>query len=70
MLSLMVAGGVALWLAGLLTPVLVRRLREAQIGQHIREDGPSHHAVKAGTPTMGGVVIVAAVIVGLSLIHI
>lgn len=70
MLSLMVAGGVALWLAGLLTPILVRRLRAAQIGQHIREDGPSHHAVKAGTPTMGGVVIVGAVIVGFVFGHL
>ena len=70
MLSLMVAGGVALWLAGLLTPVLIRRLREARIGQHIREDGPSHHAMKAGTPTMGGVVIVIAVIAGFAFGHL
>ena len=69
MLSLMVAGGVALWLAGLLTPVLLRRLRARQIGQHIREDGPSHHSMKAGTPTMGGVVIVLAVIVGFIVGH-
>lgn len=69
MLSLMVAGGVALWLAGLLTPVLVRRLKAREIGQHIREDGPESHSVKAGTPTMGGIVIVGAMIVGFLLGH-
>ena len=39
---------------------MVRRLRELQIGQFIREDGPSSHQSKAGTPTMGGLLIVAA----------
>jgi phospho-N-acetylmuramoyl-pentapeptide-transferase len=68
-LSLMVAGGVALLLAVFLTPVLVRRLRARQIGQHIREDGPESHAAKAGTPTMGGVVIVAAAVLGFVLAH-
>jgi phospho-N-acetylmuramoyl-pentapeptide-transferase len=70
MLSLMVAGGVALWIAALLTPVLVRRLQARSIGQHIREDGPAHHAVKAGTPTMGGIVIILAVVVGFAVGHL
>ena len=70
MLSLMVAGGVALWVAALLTPVLVRRLQARKIGQHIREDGPASHSVKAGTPTMGGIVIVLAVVVGFAVGHL
>ena len=36
---------------------LIRRLREFQIGQHIREEGPKSHQKKAGTPTMGGLLI-------------
>jgi len=38
--------------------VLIRKLRELQIGQYIREEGPEEHKKKAGTPTMGGVLIV------------
>ena len=64
MLSLMFAGGVAIWAAGLLTPVLVRWLQARRIGQHIREDGPSTHSSKAGTPTMGGIVIGIAALLG------
>src|SRR5579875_72540 len=48
---------VALLLSILLGPWLIRRLREFQIGQYIREDGPKSHLRKAGTPTMGGLLI-------------
>ncbi|MBM4285870.1 MAG: phospho-N-acetylmuramoyl-pentapeptide-transferase [Deltaproteobacteria bacterium] len=41
----------------------IRKLRELQIGQYIREDGPQSHHSKAGTPTMGGLMIVFALIV-------
>ncbi|MGA3213037.1 MAG: phospho-N-acetylmuramoyl-pentapeptide-transferase, partial [Terriglobales bacterium] len=44
-------------------PVIIRRLREFQISQYIREDGPKAHQRKSGTPTMGGVLIAIAVIV-------
>src|SRR5215472_7319072 len=47
----------ALLMAILLGPWLIARLREFQIGQHIREDGPQTHHKKAGTPTMGGLLI-------------
>lgn len=70
MLSLMVAGGIALWVAALLTPLLVRRLAARRIGQHIRDDGPATHSVKAGTPTMGGLVIVVAVALGFIFGHL
>src|ERR1022692_3374051 len=46
-----------------LGPWLIRKLREFQIGQHIREDGPKSHAKKAGTPTMGGVLIVISIVI-------
>ncbi len=53
----------ALFLTLLFGPWTIRRLRELQIGQYIREDGPERHQSKAGTPTMGGLLIVAAIIV-------
>jgi len=41
----------------------IRKLRELQIGQYIREDGPQSHFSKAGTPTMGGLMIIFAMLV-------
>jgi phospho-N-acetylmuramoyl-pentapeptide-transferase len=48
----------AMFLALVFGPWLIRRLVELQIGQFIREEGPEAHKKKAGTPTMGGVLIV------------
>lgn len=48
----------AMFLALVFGPWLIRKLRELQIGQYIREEGPEEHKKKAGTPTMGGVLIV------------
>jgi phospho-N-acetylmuramoyl-pentapeptide-transferase len=53
----LVAGLTALTLSLLLGPALIRRLSALQIGQAIRPDGPAGHATKAGTPTMGGTLI-------------
>jgi phospho-N-acetylmuramoyl-pentapeptide-transferase len=53
----------ALLISLLLGPWLIQRLREFQIGQHIREEGPKSHQKKAGTPTMGGLLIVVSIIV-------
>lgn len=53
----------ALLLGLLLGPWLIRKLREFQIGQHIREDGPQSHHSKAGTPTMGGLLINTAIVI-------
>ena len=53
----------AMLLSVVLGPWFIRRLRQFQIGQHIREDGPSSHQKKAGTPTMGGLLICAAILV-------
>jgi len=44
-------------------PWFIARLRKFQIGQHIREDGPQSHHKKAGTPTMGGLLICASIVI-------
>jgi phospho-N-acetylmuramoyl-pentapeptide-transferase len=53
----------ALFLCVALGPWLINRLREFQIGQYIREEGPKSHQKKAGTPTMGGVLIIISIVV-------
>ncbi len=52
----------ALLLSIVVGPILIRKLREFQIGQYIREDGPKSHAKKAGTPTMGGLLICLSIV--------
>ncbi len=53
----------ALFLCIALGPWLIRKLREFQIGQYIREEGPKSHQKKAGTPTMGGVLIIISIVI-------
>jgi phospho-N-acetylmuramoyl-pentapeptide-transferase len=53
----------AMFMGLVIGPPIIRRLREFQVGQYIREDGPQAHQKKAGTPTMGGVLIVISVLV-------
>jgi phospho-N-acetylmuramoyl-pentapeptide-transferase len=53
----------ALAISLLLGPWLIRKLREFQIGQVIRQEGPTSHRPKAGTPTMGGLLILTASLV-------
>ncbi len=53
----------ALFLALALGPRMIRTLSALSFGQHIREEGPQSHQRKAGTPTMGGLLIVVAVVV-------
>ena len=64
MIALLLAAATALILSLVGTPLLIRVLRARNIGQLIREDGPSGHATKAGTPTMGGLAIVGAAVAG------
>ncbi|MGH9599542.1 MAG: phospho-N-acetylmuramoyl-pentapeptide-transferase, partial [Terracidiphilus sp.] len=52
----------ALLIALFIGPYVIQKLREFQIGQFIREDGPQSHLKKSGTPTMGGVLIVIAIL--------
>ena len=56
------ASGTALIIALFIGPYVIQKLREFQIGQYIREDGPQSHQKKSGTPTMGGVLIVIAIL--------
>src|SRR6476660_4472770 len=53
----------ALAISLVLGPWMIRKLREFQIGQVIRQEGPATHRTKAGTPTMGGVLILTSVLV-------
>jgi phospho-N-acetylmuramoyl-pentapeptide-transferase len=53
----------ALLLSLLLGPWMIRKLREFQVGQVIRHEGPASHRAKAGTPTMGGLLILTASLV-------
>ena len=53
----------ALLLSLLLGPWMIERLRSLQVKQYIREEGPQRHQAKAGTPTMGGLLIVAAIVI-------
>ncbi len=52
----------ALLIALFIGPYVIQKLREFQIGQYIREDGPKSHQKKSGTPTMGGLLIVIAIL--------
>ncbi len=56
------ASGTALIIALFIGPYVIQKLREFQIGQYIREDGPQSHQKKSGTPTMGGVLITIAIL--------
>src|SRR5438270_7283771 len=53
----------ALFLCIVLGPWLIGKLRQFQIGQYIREEGPQSHQKKAGTPTMGGVLIIISILI-------
>jgi len=61
------AGALAIVLVLALGPSLIRLVRRLQIGQNIREEVPERHRQKAGTPTMGGVLILAASLLGIIL---
>lgn len=64
MISVLVAMGTALAFALFVTPVFIRFLVKKRYGQFIRQDGPTAHYTKRGTPTMGGVVIIIASVLG------
>lgn len=64
MISILVSGAVALIVSLLGTPLFIRFLVKRNYGQFIRQDGPTAHYTKRGTPTMGGVVIIVATLLG------
>jgi phospho-N-acetylmuramoyl-pentapeptide-transferase len=59
--SIVIGGMAALLICTFLGPRFIEMLREREFGQHIREEGPEGHHGKAGTPTMGGLVLFLAV---------
>ncbi len=61
--TVLIAGTASLLMCVFLSPRFIAYLRTREFGQHIREDGPQGHHAKAGTPTMGGVIIFTAVAV-------
>jgi phospho-N-acetylmuramoyl-pentapeptide-transferase len=61
---ILVAAGISLAVSILLTPALIRLFTRQGFGQEIREDGPPSHKTKRGTPSMGGVAILAGIWVG------
>jgi phospho-N-acetylmuramoyl-pentapeptide-transferase len=68
--TILVAAGVALLASILCTPLLVRWFRTRGFGQEIRADGPASHQSKRGTPTMGGVAIIGATLIGYIAAHV
>jgi phospho-N-acetylmuramoyl-pentapeptide-transferase len=66
----MIAAALALAIALFGTPAAIRILRAKGIGQRIRDEGPKSHAAKRGTPTMGGLVIIGAALLGYVAAHI
>jgi len=64
MTRLLIAAAIAMVTSLVGTHFLIQWLTRRGIGQPIRDDGPDGHHVKAGTPTMGGIAIVAAIFVG------
>lgn len=63
MTQIIIAGIVSFLVAIFTTPVLIRRFSAVGLGQEIREDGPKSHLRKRGTPTMGGIAIIAGIVV-------
>jgi phospho-N-acetylmuramoyl-pentapeptide-transferase len=63
MVRVLIAGLVAMVIGVAVGPWFIEWLRSRSIGQFIREEGPASHRVKAGTPTMGGLLILAAAVV-------
>ena len=61
--EVLIAGMAAMLICIFLGPKFIEYLRVKEFGQHIREDGPQEHHAKAGTPTMGGLIVFAAICV-------
>ncbi len=70
MKEILLAGTISTLLSFALTPTFIRFLAARGYGQQIRDDGPTSHHVKRGTPTMGGVVLVIAAVLGYFTSHL
>jgi len=67
---ILIAGALALFFSLFGTPALIKALARRGYGQLIRDDGPSSHHTKRGTPTMGGIIIIFATVAGYFLAHL
>ena len=70
MKEILIAGGLALFFSLFGTPLLIKSLVRKGFGQFIRDDGPSSHHTKRGTPTMGGIIIIFSVIAAYLIAHL
>ena len=70
MRGILLAGGISALFAFFATPVLIKFLAKKGFGQFIREDGPTTHHIKRGTPTMGGLILISASTLGYGLSHL
>ncbi|QXT62019.1 phospho-N-acetylmuramoyl-pentapeptide-transferase [Tessaracoccus palaemonis] len=70
MINILLTGGLSMLFALVGTPLLISFLTKRHYGQFIREDGPTAHYVKRGTPTMGGLVILGSVLLSYTLVHL
>lgn len=64
--ALLLTAGAAFAISALLGPICIPILHRLKFGQKIRDEGPQHHQAKSGTPTMGGIMIVVALILTLA----
>ena len=64
MLAILISGAFGFIGTLIGTPLLIRILVKREYGQFIRQDGPTSHQTKRGTPTMGGLIIILASILG------
>ena len=70
MLNILTSGAIAMTITLLGTRFLITFLTRKAYGQLVRDDGPTEHHVKRGTPTMGGLIIVIAVLAAYALVHL
>ncbi|WP_265523334.1 phospho-N-acetylmuramoyl-pentapeptide-transferase [Oerskovia flava] len=70
MIAILVAASASLAVALLGTPLFIRFLVHRNYGQFVRQDGPTAHFTKRGTPTMGGVVIIGATLIGWAISYV
>jgi phospho-N-acetylmuramoyl-pentapeptide-transferase len=68
--AVLIAAGVSLLCSLFGTPVFIRYLVRRSYGQFIRDDGPTSHHIKRGTPTMGGAVIISSALLAYTLAHL
>ena len=64
MIALLLAGAFSLGFTLFMTPLFIRLFKRLEWGQFIRDDGPESHHIKRGTPTMGGIVVIAGTVLG------